>query len=78
MSRKYKFRDGKACYKTREAPYVERITELSESACIYLLLKYICRYHDHYLGMHQKKALDIVYICLKTNLCRELMLYSLK
>lgn len=56
MSRKYRFRDGKACYKTNEAPYIERITELSESACVYLLLKYICKYHDHYLGMHQKEG----------------------
>lgn len=56
MSRKYKFRDGKAYYETRKAPYIERITELSESACVYLLLKYICKYHDHYLGMHQKEG----------------------
>lgn len=56
MSRKYRFRDGKACYKTNEAPYIERITELNESACVYLLLKYICKYHDHYLGMHQKEG----------------------
>ena len=56
MSRRYRFRNGKACYKTREAPFVERITEISESACVYLLLKYICKYHDHYLGMHQKEG----------------------
>lgn len=56
MSKRYRFRNGKACYKTREAPFVERITEISESACVYLLLKYICKYHDHYLGMHQKEG----------------------
>lgn len=59
MARRYRYRDGKLCYKSSDIPYVrtlDNLNDFNESACVFLCIKYILKYYNHYLSAHQKEG----------------------
>ena len=59
MSRRYRIRDDKVCYKTPDAPYTKSLNTLAdfnESACVFLMVQYILKYHNLDLNIHQREG----------------------